>query len=49
MPYCDDCASEYCLGHEYCTECGEDMCNECGGCDCPDSQCPGYIAHYQGN
>ncbi|MFG2904014.1 hypothetical protein ACGF13_02935 [Kitasatospora sp. NPDC048286] len=48
MPYCDDCASPYCPGHEWCQECGENLCNDCAGCDCPDSYCPGYIAHQTG-
>ncbi|MEV7935262.1 hypothetical protein AB0O82_03885 [Kitasatospora sp. NPDC088264] len=48
MSYCDDCASEYCTGHEWCEECGEEICNECGGCDCDDSYCPGYVVHQTG-
>ncbi|MEU0390011.1 hypothetical protein [Streptomyces chartreusis] len=46
--YCDDCADYGCPGHQMCDECSGDICNECGGCDCPDSPCPGYIAHYTG-
>ncbi|MFF8995753.1 hypothetical protein ACF09H_38645 [Streptomyces sp. NPDC014983] len=46
--YCDDCADYGCPGHEMCEECSGDICNECGGCDCPDNQCPGYVAHYTG-
>ncbi|MFJ7229701.1 hypothetical protein ACIQVF_09170 [Streptomyces tendae] len=46
--YCDDCAAYGCPGHEMCDECSGDICTECGGCDCPDSPCPGYTAHYTG-
>ncbi|MFE9386099.1 hypothetical protein ACFYMO_23200 [Streptomyces sp. NPDC007025] len=46
--YCDECASEYCTGHEMCDACSGDICADCGGCNCPDSECPGYVAHYQG-
>jgi hypothetical protein len=37
--YCDDCGDYGCSG---------DICNECGGCDCPEAACPGYVAHYSG-
>jgi hypothetical protein len=43
--YCDECCSYGCAGHEICERCDRDICNECGGCDCPDSPCPGYN-HY---
>ncbi|WP_199924488.1 hypothetical protein [Streptomyces sp. WM6386] len=46
--YCDDCADYGCPGHRLCDECSDDVCNECGGCDCPDTYCPGSIAHYTG-
>ncbi|GGK65705.1 hypothetical protein [Streptomyces flaveus] len=46
--YCDECADYGCPGHEMCDECSGDICNECGGCDCPESICPGYLAHYTG-
>lgn len=46
--YCDECVSYGCRGHELCDECSGEICNECGGCDCPDSPCPGHIAHYTG-
>ncbi|MEU8958589.1 hypothetical protein AB0C93_30315 [Streptomyces sp. NPDC048518] len=46
--YCDECADYGCGGHEMCDECTGDICNECGGCDCPVSACPGYAAHNSG-
>ncbi|WP_200948485.1 MULTISPECIES: hypothetical protein [unclassified Kitasatospora] len=50
MSYCDECASEHCTDpHENCEECGGDICGECCGCDCPDAECPGYVAHHQGH
>ncbi|MFE5871689.1 hypothetical protein ACFQ6V_23995 [Streptomyces roseifaciens] len=46
--YCDECAAYGCSGHEMCDECSGDICNECGGCDCPATTCPGPIAHETG-
>ncbi|MFF6808867.1 hypothetical protein ACFZAG_03075 [Streptomyces sp. NPDC012403] len=40
-PYCDECTSYGCPGHFLCDQCSGDICNECNGCDCPDSPCPG--------
>lgn len=48
LTYCDECASDYCTGHETCDECGGEVCADCDGCDCPETACPGYVAHYQG-
>ncbi|WP_327163195.1 hypothetical protein [Streptomyces zaomyceticus] len=47
--YCDECASYDCPGHELCDKCSGDICNECDGCDCPETACPGYVAHLTGN
>ncbi|MEV6016360.1 hypothetical protein [Streptomyces sp. NPDC051997] len=44
-PYCDQCADHGCSGHELCDHCSGDICNECNGCDCPDTFCPGPAAH----
>ncbi|WP_164737840.1 hypothetical protein [Streptomyces luteoverticillatus] len=46
--YCDECADYDCPGHEQCDDCSSDICNVCDGCYCPDSPCPGYVAHYTG-
>ena len=46
--YCDECGDYGCPGHFLCDECSGDICNECSGCDCPDSYCPGPIAHMTG-
>ncbi|MFF4952547.1 hypothetical protein [Streptomyces chattanoogensis] len=46
--YCDECADYGCTGHQLCELCAGDICNECWGCDCPESTCPGYTAHYTG-
>ncbi|MDH6132862.1 hypothetical protein P3T37_002248 [Kitasatospora sp. MAA4] len=39
--YCDECASEYCIGHELCEDCDSEICAECGGCACEDAYCDG--------
>ncbi|MFD7765671.1 hypothetical protein [Streptomyces sp. NPDC059787] len=40
-PYCDDCADYGCPGHWSCDQCQDDICNDCNGCACPQTPCPG--------
>ncbi|MFI5986365.1 hypothetical protein ACIBEA_36580 [Streptomyces sp. NPDC051555] len=46
--YCDECGDYHDGDHSWCEDCDGDLCTECGGCDCPDTPCPGYVAHVTG-
>ncbi|WP_424213578.1 hypothetical protein ACN20G_16655 [Streptomyces sp. BI20] len=42
---CTECRRPDCNGHLLCPGCNDDLCDECGGCLCPDTYCPGYTTH----